>query len=191
MAEEPWLEDLWSRVTEWSRASARKLCTRFLPVLQDFDSFSSFCAREIDYQFERSKPKSKYRKLLSQRRIRRLRAIMPKRFRSPQPKQLSRSVFVLSIFGLLEALKKEALQSNITITSATISRAGWVRNEMGDLINEACLLADIEVFEQPHDRLEAAARTEPGKKSVLVLDHGSTIWILPALNGFPAREQLY
>jgi hypothetical protein len=158
MQEEPWLEDPWPRVTKCSGASSRKLCDRLLPVLQEFDIFSSFCSREFEYYSEPSKPKPKYRKLLSQRRIRRLRALMLKWFRSPRPKQLSRSGFILSIFELLEALK-----GNITVTSAAISRPGWVRNETADLINEVCLLADIEVFEQPYVRREAATRTELGE----------------------------
>lgn len=44
-------------------------------------------------------------------------------------------------------------------------------NEIGDLYDEACLLADIEVFEQL-DRIEAAAKTVDESDAIMVIDHG-------------------
>ncbi|KUJ20737.1 uncharacterized protein LY89DRAFT_453457 [Mollisia scopiformis] len=99
--------------------------------------------------------------------------MMPKWFRWPQTTLLSRSGFVLSVFEILEDIKESSLQNNITIKLAVVSVLGWIRNEWGDLIDEACLLADIELYEQPHVKAEIAAKTAPKGGSVLILDHGS------------------
>jgi hypothetical protein len=99
---------------------------------------------------------------------------MPKWFRiSHLPKLLTKSNFIISLVELLDQLKNVSIQEhNITITSAIISRPDWAFSEIGDLFDEACLLADIEVFEQPHSRVEIATRTIDPGGAVLVVDHG-------------------
>ncbi|CZR61238.1 uncharacterized protein PAC_11134 [Phialocephala subalpina] len=176
--EEAWIDKNWSRVSSWPGRFTQDSCSRLLPFFIKFKpfiqfTFINFCFREEEYQYRPIKPRSQYAKLLSQRRIRRLRTMVPKWFRSPQPNKLSRSGFVLSIFELVEQIKEVALQNNISITSAIISKPKWIHNEMEDLFDEACLLADIEVYEQPRDRAEMAARTAPEGGTVLLLDHGN------------------
>ncbi|KAF8867421.1 hypothetical protein BDZ45DRAFT_795134 [Acephala macrosclerotiorum] len=171
--EAPWLENTWSRVSSWSGRFIQDSCNRLLPYFNNIEIFLDYCFREEEYHYRPARQRSKYAKLLSQRRIRRLRTMMPKWFRSPRPSQLSRSGFVLSVLELLEEVKEAALQNNFSITSASISKPHWIRNEMGDLFDEACLLADIEVYEQARDRAEMAARTAPDHGAVLVLDHGN------------------
>lgn len=61
---------------------------------------------------------------------------------------------------------------------------------MSDLIDEACLLADIEVFEQPRDQFDAAAKTAPVGGSILVLNLG--FYHLDAAYGsWDDREKAY
>lgn len=58
-------------------------CYRFLPIVRRSNSLLKLC---FPYEFnnhEPSKPRSRFRKLLSERGIRRLRAMTPKWFRSP------------------------------------------------------------------------------------------------------------
>jgi hypothetical protein len=86
---------------------------------------------------------------------------------------LTRSNFILSVLELLEELKEiSATEHNITITSATISQPSWAWNEVNALFDEACLLADIEVLEQPHNRIDISAKTVTSGKSLLIIDHG-------------------
>jgi hypothetical protein len=121
------------------------------------------------------KPKPKYYNLLVQsRQENRLRNLMPKWFRTPRPpKPLTKNNFVMSLVELLDQLKNVLIQEHsITITSAIISRPEWAFNEIGDLFDEACLLADIEVFEQHHSRVEIVTRAIDPGGAVLVIDHG-------------------
>ena len=120
------------------------------------------------------KPQSKYRHLLPKLRNRRLQARLSKRLQASEgPPALFRDNFVSVLLELLETLKRVSLADhNITITSATISRPSWVSTELNYLFDEACLLADIEVLEQPHSRVDMSTKEVTSGKSVLVIDHG-------------------
>lgn len=99
---------------------------------------------------------------------------MPRWFRTPQsPTLLTKSNFIMAIVDLLEEVKRMSLsEHNITITSAVISRPSWTYNDIGDLFNEACLLANIEVWEQPHNRVDIASKTLKGHGPAIIIDHG-------------------
>lgn len=87
---------------------------------------------------------------------------------------MTRSNFILSILELLEELKTNSeTEHNIKITSAIISRPSWVSDwiELSDLFDEACLLADVEVLEQPYSRVHISTKTATHANSVLVVDH--------------------
>ncbi len=120
------------------------------------------------------KPPSKYQYLLPERPIH-LQSLVPNwLLRRSLPSPLTRANFVLSVLDLLEQLKSTALEEhNITITSASVSIPDWAAyNEIGDMFDEACLLANIEVYEQPKSRIEAAVNTVQTKGAILVIDHG-------------------
>ena len=85
---------------------------------------------------------------------------------------MTRAKFIMDILEYLERIKHISLtEHGVKITSATISRPPWA-HDYGDLFDEACLLADIEVLEQPRDRVSIATKflTED-MGPVLVLDH--------------------
>lgn len=130
------------------------------------------CFREWEYSPQR--PTSRYRHLLSQSRMNRLRAIFPKWFRNPQSSQMTRSKLIIYIVEYLERIKQLTLKDyDIKLTSAIISRPSWAYNEYDDIFDEACLLAGIEVLEQPHNRVDMATKSlSTNRGPVLVLDHG-------------------
>jgi hypothetical protein len=89
-------------------------------------------------------------------------------------KEQLKNDFIWSLVALLEEVKQKSVDNhNITITTAVVARPSWVDNEFDDVIDEACLLAEIEVFEQPKSRVELAAITEEkrGHGHVMVLEH--------------------
>lgn len=172
-----WLDEM----SHWlsSRASALKrdfilaaTCDKLLSRILTTDLYHETCHPREDVP---QRPKSKYRQLHAQsRRTRRLRSMFPKWFRTPpQSRSLTRSAFILSIAELLEDLKAGVRKDHdIEINSATISRPHWMFNDKSDMIDEACLLAGIELFEQPPERVEMAAKTATSGAALMVLDHG-------------------
>jgi hypothetical protein len=79
----------------------------------------------------------------------------------------------MAIVDLLEEIKRMSLsEHNIAITSAVISRPSWTYNDIGDLFDEACLLANIEAWEQPHNRVDIASKTLKGHGPAIIIDHG-------------------
>ncbi len=169
-----WYEEITSKFSSWvSSLPARllsKSCKELLPRVLSPNRYHYVCEAEDVPQ----KPKSKYGKLRSQsRRMIKLRSMMPKWFRSPQSKPFTRSDFIYSMAELLEDLKEKALKNhNVEITSATVSRPTWMFNEKSDMIDEACLLAGIELLEQPEDRDDMAAKTATPGTAIIVMDHG-------------------
>jgi hypothetical protein len=78
------------------------------------------------------------------------------------------------IVEYLQLIKQITLKDHsIKITSAIISRPSWAYNEYDDIFDEACLLAGIEVLEQPHNRVDMATKSLTSNRgTALVLDHG-------------------
>ena len=120
------------------------------------------------------KPVSKYEKLFSRaQRTAKLRSMMPKWFRTSQTKELTKSEFIISVAELLLDLKRTVwTDHNIDITSATVSRPSWISQWENDMIDEACLLAGIELLESPKVRSEIAATGLSLGGSVIVIDNG-------------------
>jgi len=78
----------------------------------------------------------------------------------PIYKPIVRDDFVASAVQVLQKVKQLSVSNhNITITSAIISRPEWIGNEGSDMIDEACLLAGIEVFEKPSSNINMAVKT--------------------------------
>lgn len=170
---EPWYWGVLSKGMSWMNDIGESACNNMPPILRMIHDNICF-PEESDVP---RKPQSKYRNLLAKLRNERLQARIPKRFQAPRqsekPLALTRDDFVLVLLELLEELKRVSVADhNITITSATISRPSWVSDEVNDLFDEACLLADIEVLEQPHSRVDMSTKDVTLGKSVLVIDHG-------------------
>jgi hypothetical protein len=86
------------------------------------------------------------------------------------PKPVPKDQFISSVVEVLQEIKQISVTiHNITITSAIISRPEWMGNEGGDMIDEACLLAGIEVFEQPSGCIDMAAKIVEPYDHILVL----------------------
>lgn len=94
---------------------------------------------------------------------------------SEQPKvdlSLSNINFVNIFASALEAVKMQTLETyNITITSAVITKPSWIFNELDNLLDQACLKADVEVLDKL-DRAEAArlVASKAGKTKALVIE---------------------
>jgi hypothetical protein len=90
------------------------------------------------------------------------------------PEQVLRDKFITSVVDIHQEINQLSVTNqNITITSAIISVSQWIGSEEGDMIDEACLLAGIEVFEQPSSCIDMAAKTaeDQGRHDyVLVLE---------------------
>jgi hypothetical protein len=89
-------------------------------------------------------------------------------------KEQLKNDFVKSLTAFLEGVKQMSVDDyNITITSAIVARPSWIWNEFGDMIDKACLLVGIEVFEQSKSRVDLAATTEEksGYGHIKVLEH--------------------
>ncbi|KAG0652458.1 hypothetical protein D0Z07_0045 [Hyphodiscus hymeniophilus] len=127
-----------------------------------------------DWEYSPQRPKSRYQHLLTQARMNQLRNILPKWFRNSQPTGMTRSKLILYIVEYLERIKELSVKDHgIHITSAIVSRPSWANNEYDDIFDEACLLAGIEVLEQPHSRVDLATKVlSIDRGPVLVLDHG-------------------
>ncbi|KAH7380995.1 hypothetical protein BKA64DRAFT_226493 [Cadophora sp. MPI-SDFR-AT-0126] len=149
-----------------------KACRNVFPDFLSENRYHDLCEAEDVPQ----RPKSKYGRISidQRRRLARLRLMKPKWFRSPQPVAPTKSGFIFSAAELLEGLKRSVLQEhNITITSAIVSRPSWMFDENSDMIDEACVLAGIEVLEQPHSRPGIATWTlEPRHEHIVILDNG-------------------
>jgi hypothetical protein len=87
---------------------------------------------------------------------------------------MTKGKFIMDIVEYLDRIKQIALSDHgVKVTSAIISRPSWANNEYDDIFDEACLLAGIEVLEQPSDRISLATKTlTTDVGPVLVLDHG-------------------
>lgn len=158
--------------SEWTKDFSSWTCEKLSPLLDNHPSYHKICFP--DYTFTPQPPKSKYKHLLSQSRMRRLRNIMPKWFRTPKSTQMTKGKFIMDIVEYLDRIKQIALSEHgVKVTSAIISRPSWANSEYDDIFDEACLLAGIEVFEQPSDRVSLATKTlTTDVGPVLVLDHG-------------------
>lgn len=85
---------------------------------------------------------------------------------------LSNANFVNIFASALEAVKGQAIEThNITITSAVIAKPSWIFNELNDLLDQACLKANINVLDKL-DRAEAArlVASKKGKTKALVIE---------------------
>ena len=137
--------------------------------------YKDFCfTSNGDWEYGPKRPRSRYQHLLTEARMNRLRSILPKWFRHAQSTKKTRSKLILYIVECLERIKELTLRDHgIRITSAIISLPHWACNEYDDIFDEACLLAGIEVLEQPHDRsIMATKPLAVDVGPVLVLDHG-------------------
>ncbi|EPE29003.1 hypothetical protein GLAREA_00161 [Glarea lozoyensis ATCC 20868] len=175
---EQWYQQITTSAISWLIDLKNRSCWSAVPQLGNFDLFQKFCFPEPDfYEYSPVKPISRFRSLLSQRRSYRLRTMMPKWFRDSPKRSSPRREFISATLDLLLRIKSIALNDyNITITSAAISRPGWMGNGLEDLFDEACLLADIETFEQPRGRAEMGSRIVefvPEKDNLTVVEHGA------------------
>ncbi|PVH75128.1 hypothetical protein DL98DRAFT_14493 [Cadophora sp. DSE1049] len=173
---DPWLDRMASKaLSGLSSVRGRllsKACRHLFTYFLSANSYHDLCEAEDAPQ----KPKSKYGRISMDRRrqLAKLRSMTPKWFRSPQPGALTRSGFVFAVAEVLEEMKRTVFKEhNIVINSAIVSRPTWIFNEKSDMIDEACLLAGIEVLEQPHDGPDIATRTlEPQYGHLVILDSG-------------------
>lgn len=88
------------------------------------------------------------------------------------PLPLTKSNFVDVLAAALEAIKAEArTKHNVNITSAVVTKPGWILNELDKLVKEACLKAEIETFTLLN-RVEAAMEVakHTGKQKLLLLE---------------------
>jgi hypothetical protein len=192
-----WLQQMSSKASSLPRTVLSHFCNRLLVwdiLPKGLHIYRDYCFDYIypEFIYIPQKPKSKYYNLLVQsRQENRLRNLMPKWFRTPHtPKPLTKSNFVLSLVELLDQLKNVSIQEhNITITSAVITRPEWAYNEIGDLFEEACLLADIEVFEQPRSRVEIATKTVGPGGAVFVIDHGQYVMDIHRMQWDPTNGE--
>jgi hypothetical protein len=163
---EQWYQQVTTATTLWLQDVKTRACWTAVPHLGNFDIFQTICfPEEEDCEHVPVKPKSRFRSLLSQGRMSRLRTMMPKWFRDSSIKSSPERDFIAATLELLQEIKAIALKDhNITITSAALSAPKWITNGLGDLFLEACLLADIETFEQPRSRVDMTSR---------VIDDGS------------------
>lgn len=172
LPDETWLEKASVLASQWKKDFASWSCRRRWPVLMRRTMQRQFCFAEWEYPPQG--PRSRYRHLLSQSRMNRLRNLMPKWFRSLKSKQMTKSKLIMYLVEYLEQIKQISLaEHGIKITSAIISRPSWMYSKYDDIFDEACLLAGIEVVEQPHSRVDMATKalsTDEGP--VMVLDHG-------------------
>src|SRR6187402_3268630 len=87
-----WLDKISSHGRSWYDYIWSKSCSKMQPAFNQFPQFYDICYPE-EAEIPQ-KPMSRYRKLLSQsRRMKRLRYLMPKWFRTPQSKPLTKSNF--------------------------------------------------------------------------------------------------
>lgn len=184
---ERWYTRLLSPFSLWCLERKRGFCEDLPSTLEKVQFVREFCFSV--------RPASMYEGWMKeQKRRERLRALMPRWFYPPLPPSpsapqngdtIKKSAFILSLLSLLEDLKTQAKQDHgIEIMNAIVSLPTWAGTEIGDLVDEACLLAGIEVFEQPHDRLDmalgyvsAAKEKDAGEGAgkggnVMVVDHG-------------------
>jgi len=71
-----------------------------------------------------------------------------------------RENFIASVVKVLQEINHASVTNhNVTIKSAPISRSEWLGIEEVDMMDEACFLVGIEVFEQPRSCIDTAAKT--------------------------------
>jgi hypothetical protein len=87
------------------------------------------------------------------------------------PNEVLREKFIASVVEVLQEINQASvINHNITIKSAIISRPEWLGTEEVDMIDEACLLAGIEVFER-----QVAALTWP-QRPLKIQDPMTRFW---------------
>lgn len=174
LSSESWLDMKISTISSWTR----KISTVVQPKTFEEISATLWGTPRLNHNRKPAliptKAVSKYEKLFSRaRRTAKLRSMMPKWFRTSPTKNLTKSEFIISIAELLLDLKRTVwTDHNIDITSATVSRPSWISQWENDMIDEACLLAGIELLEPPKVRSEIAATGFSLGGSVIVIDNG-------------------
>lgn len=105
---------------------------------------------------------------------------------------LNSTNFVGVLASALEVLKAEFLKEhNITITSAVIAKPQWIYNDLDNLIDQACLKANLEVLDKM-SRSEAAMKiaTKAGKSEPLVLEQSGYDFRLQRPSSSMGRDDL-